>query len=327
MSKKAKAENELDLYERFPRQLDWNLLRTYIAIVDAQGIRRASEALHLTQPAVSQALKRLEGHLGQTLIKRNARRFEVTTLGKLVYQKAQEIHNSIARLGPLTAGAEVVLEGHVRLLLASRVKSKMLDEVLRDFHNANPRVTLRIDVMPSADIRAQVRQGAAGLGLCLLRGRTLGLKSELFLRQRFGLFCGRTHPLYGQTNLTPDALKSLDFISYPSDQIGGVLSPLAMYREKHVFEGRLRATSTNLDEIIRMTELGLGIGLLPMHLASALEQAGILWRLPPYNGIGPIDMYLIWNPATEYSEAETALIAAFRSRRAKEGGAEIPNLS
>src|SRR6056297_2690088 len=316
------SRSNINYFDNLPRQLDWNLLRTYISIVEAGGISKASEGLLLTQSAVSQALKRLEENLGMTLIERDARRFRVTSAGKIVYDKAQEIHNSISRLGHLTSEQVPGLEGHVRVLLASRLESEMLDEVLRDFHTSNPGVTLSVDTVPSAEIRAQVRQGAAGVGLCLLRGRTRGLKSELFLRQRFGLYCGKPHQLFGQTNLKPDALIDQDFITYPSDQIGGVLSPLAIYREKHTFQGRVRATSTNLDEILRMTRLGLGVGLLPIHIADRFEQGGALWRLPPYNGIGPIDIHLIWNPATEHSDAEAALIRALQSRRAENGGPE-----
>ena len=324
LKKQDDPKDELDLYERLPRNLDWNLLRTYIAVVHAGGISRAAEVLPMTQSGVSQAIKRLEGHLGVTLIQRSARRFEVTAAGKVVYAKAQAIHNAISRMGALGTGQTPGLEGHVRLLFASRLKSAFLDDVLRDFTLANPRVTLRIDVMPSAEIRAQVRQGAAGAGLCLLRGQMRGLRSELFMRQRFGLYCGRSHALFGQGNLKPEALGDQDFITYPSDQIGGVLSPLAVYREKHTFEGRVRATSTNLEEICRMTELGLGVGLLPMHIAARREQEGLLWRLPPYRGIGPIDIHLIWNPATEYSQAEAALIDALRTKIAQEGGPEAP---
>ncbi len=41
-------------------RLDWNLLRTYLTIMQERSISRAAARLHLTQPAVSQALKRLE---------------------------------------------------------------------------------------------------------------------------------------------------------------------------------------------------------------------------------------------------------------------------
>ncbi len=318
-----RSETELHATERLPRQLDWNLLRTFMAVVEARSISRAAESLLLTQSAVSQAVKRLEQSLNATLIERTARKFEVTSAGKVVYEKAQEIYRSVAGLAPLATNEAPGLVGNVRLLLASSIKSVFMDEVLHDFHQRNPAVLLRIDVLPSSEIRAQVRQGAASAGLCLLRGKTGVLKSELFLRQRFGLYCGRSHELFGQSQLTADALLNQDFVTYPSDQIGGVLSPLAVYREQHVFEGRVRATSSNLEEICRMTILGIGVGLLPMHVAEEYEQRGELWRLPPYDGIGPIDIHLIWRPSSEASRADIALVDAFRARLSVRNGPEV----
>lgn len=318
---------ELDRGLRLTRNLDWNLLGTFVAIVDAGSISSAAERLLLTQSAVSQALKRLEQNLGVTLIERSARRFVVTPIGKAVYQKGQEINRAIASLSTVTHQSTPGVAGHVRLLLASRLKSTLLDEVLRDFHNENPGVTLRIDVMPSADIRAQVRQGAACAGLCLLRGPISSLRSQLFLRQRFGLYCGKSHPLYGRSNLPESAVASEELVTYPSDQIGGVLSPLAVYREQHVFDGRVRATSTNLDEIYRLTVVGVGVGLLPVHVADEAERHGDLWRLPPYTGIGPIDVHLIWRPDVDAMPAKSALIQSFLNHLAEHGGPEVPDES
>ncbi|MCJ9712719.1 LysR family transcriptional regulator, partial [Bordetella hinzii] len=46
------------------RSLDWNLLRTFLVIAEAQGISAAADILGRTQPAVSAALKRLEETMG-----------------------------------------------------------------------------------------------------------------------------------------------------------------------------------------------------------------------------------------------------------------------
>ena len=56
--------------DRLVRELDWNLLRTFIAIVQEGGITAAADRLLLKQPSVSNALKRLETSLGKRLIER-----------------------------------------------------------------------------------------------------------------------------------------------------------------------------------------------------------------------------------------------------------------
>ena len=70
--------------ERFSRELDWNLLRTFLVVVQEGGITSAATRLCLTQPAVSLALKRLEQHLGRQLIQRGGGRFRVTEAGEIV---------------------------------------------------------------------------------------------------------------------------------------------------------------------------------------------------------------------------------------------------
>ena len=56
--------------EPLEQRIDWNLLRTFAAIVEEGSITRAARRLEFTQPAVSNALKRLEDQLGRRLIER-----------------------------------------------------------------------------------------------------------------------------------------------------------------------------------------------------------------------------------------------------------------
>ena len=73
--------------ERLARNLDWNLLRTFVVIVEEQSLSRAAERLGLKQPTLSNALKRLEDHIGKRLIDRaswcvrNAGRFTAASCG------------------------------------------------------------------------------------------------------------------------------------------------------------------------------------------------------------------------------------------------------
>lgn len=310
---KPNSLDEFDLHERLARHLDWNLLRIYIAIVQYGGISRAAEQVHLSQPAVSQSLQRLEAHLERKLIERNARKFEITEVGQVIYERALEIHNQISHLGEVGSQEEDRITGHLRLMFASRLQTPILDGLLKQFHDLYPRVTFRVDVLTSAEIQAAIQQGLASIGFCLVRGEPKDLKKELLLRQRFGLYCGKSHQYFGKTNLSASALRHQDFITFPSDQIGGVLSPLTIYREQHVYEGRVVAMSYNLDEILRLTIMGIGIGLLPTHIGKRFVESGQLWRLPPHRGIGPIDIYMVWNPITEMSDCEQAFLDFARS--------------
>jgi DNA-binding transcriptional LysR family regulator len=53
---------------------------------------------------------------------------------------------------------------------------------------------------------------------------------------------------------------------------------------------------------------GIGIGVIPIHIAARDEQDGLLWRLPPYRPAMPVDVFMITNPRVRPSRVEQALI-------------------
>ena len=80
-------------------RLDWNLLRTFVDIVRAGGIGAAARKLNRQQPSISAALKRLEEHVGATLLLRTATGVEMTAAGKAMMALCEDMLES-ARMMP-----------------------------------------------------------------------------------------------------------------------------------------------------------------------------------------------------------------------------------
>ncbi len=299
--------------DRLGNQLDWNLLRTFMVIVQEGGITAAAGRLFLTQPAVSLALKRLEGQLGRQLIERGSGRFRVTEAGETIYREIVDIYGTISRFGILVREIREEISGHVRVLMTSRIQTVVLDRVLKQFHEHHPKVTFRVDIIPSTDVHVALQQKIGTLGICLMRESIPGLQSEVLIHQTYRLYCGRDHRFYGQRDLDIADLRKEDFVSFTTDQIDGTLSPLAVFRAREGFAGRIVGASANLEEVRRMIVCGLGIGPLPDHIAARDVADGELWELPPYGGVAPIDIHLIWNPQAKLNRAEKAFIDALRA--------------
>lgn len=292
--------------DRFGRELDWNLLRTFMVVVQEGSLTNAAMRLCLTQPAVSLALKRLEQRLERRLIERGGGKFELTDAGKSIYREVQDIYGSITRFGSLVSGAREAMSGHIRLLMVSRVQTRYLDQAMREFHEMHPQVTFRVDVMAAADVHVALLQKMGSLGICLMRARVPGLEAEVLVRQTYRLYCGAPHRLFGKSGLSVSDLRQENFVSFVSDQIDGILSPLAVFRAREGFAGRVLGSSSNLEEIRRMIVCGLGIGPLPEHIAASDVATGLLWDLPPYGGVVPVDIFVAWNPLARFTPAETA---------------------
>jgi len=293
-------------------RLDWNLLRTYLAIGQEGSISRAAARLHVTQSAVSQALRRLEEQLGCALVLRGGPRFDLTAAGEEVLRIAIDIYGDVSRIGAAVEKESDGVAGKVRILSVSRVQSRIYDDFLGDFHEAHPRVELEIDVMRSADIISSLLQKTATAGVGLCRIPQPKLEQRLLLNQRYAFFCGVRHRLFGRSDVTLDSLRGENFVSFVSDQLGGNLSPLAMFRDQHGFTGRIVASSPSVEEVYRLVCAGYGVGCMPEHLLHDDLQKGLLWRLPPHEGIVDVGLHLLWNREQRMTMAETVFLDSFQ---------------
>ena len=293
-------------------RLDWNLLRTFLVIGQEGSISRAAARLHLSQPAVSQALRRLEEQLDSALVVRRGPRINLSQAGEEVMQIAAELYGTVSRLGPALDSPAETVTGKIRLLSISRIQSRAYDDFLAQFHSDYPQVELEIDVLRSSDVVSGLLQKTASFGLSLCRTPQPRLEQRVLLEQRYAFFCGKRHRFFGRKNLTVADLQGENFVSFTSDQMGGNLSPLTVFRDQQGFTGRIVASSPSLDEILRLVGAGYGIGCLPEHIVAADVQANELWRLPPWDGVIDVNVYLLWNREQKLTQAESIFLERFQ---------------
>lgn len=299
--------------ERLARDLDWNLLRVFLALAEAGSVTRAAERLSLKQPSVSSALKRLEARVGTRLIDRARGRFALTAAGERMLAEAQEVEAAILRLADRIAASEGQVAGHVTIALASHVVSPVFDAVLARFMADHPAARVTLEVLASRDALALVAARRASLALCLVTAAPPGLRVEPFYRESFGLFCGRPHPLFGRRDVAEAELAGLAAVSFQTDREGDVLEGVTSLRLRLGIGERVVGQSANLEEVRRMIELGIGIGPLPLHVVAGDVAAGRLWQLPPYAGLPVVEVQLVNNPALRQNPAEAELLARLRA--------------
>lgn len=300
--------------ERLVRELDWNLLRTFVTLAESRSVTEAAQKLRLAQPSVSTALKRLETHIGKKLIDRSPGHFRLTRAGELLYREAIDIQGSIFRLSTLMRDVTDEVQGHVKLAMASHVVCPLFDETLAQFHSAYPNATLSIDVDTSREAIAAVAARSASLAICLVKERNPKLEYRRLYREFFGLFCGPHHPLFGRENLTRADLAGHASVSFETDRLHDVLRPVTLMRAEADLGERIVGTSSHLEEVRRMIIAGLGIGPLPVHVAQRDIDTGLLWQLPPYDKMPEIDVHVVWNPRAKLNRAEEAMLGELLAR-------------
>lgn len=300
--------------ERLVRELDWNLLRTFMYVVQEGSITLAANRLMLRQPSVSQALKRLETRLETKLIDRGTAHFRVTPAGQALYSECLEIFGNLLRTIQTTQGTTDEVTGTVKLALVSGVENAFFDTLLSDFHRQHPKVSFDIEIKSSKAVQQVVLEKSASMGVCLIHDAHPNLQHDVLYRSHFGLFCGPGHPLFGKRDLEFEDMRGHASISFRTDQLWDALRPVALLRALHKLDNQVIGYTSDLGEARRMIMAGIGFGPLPIHVAERFVRRGNLWRLPPYENAPVIDIHLVNHKTARLNRAEQALLDLFRKR-------------
>lgn len=299
--------------ERLARDLDWNLLRVFVHLAAAGSVTRAAELLGLKQPSVSAALKRLEDRVGARLIDRARGRFALTAAGLRLLDEAHEVQAAILRLADRISEVAGQVSGHVTIALASHVVCPLFDRVLAGLFADHPGISVVLEVMASRDALALVGARRASLALCLVPAAPPGVSTQLFYRESFGLFCGRSHPLYGRRDLADADLATLATVSFQTDRDGDALQAVTALRRRLGMGERVVGSSAHLEEVRRMIDLGIGIGPLPLHVVARDLAEGRLWQLPPYADLPAVDVHLCHSPGLRMNPAEALMLSRLKA--------------
>ena len=293
---------------RLSKKINWNLLYTFTILGETKSVSRTAEILGRGQPAVSAALKKLEEQVGHTLADRGPRYFRLTDAGNVLYREAREICGSIDRISALLKDNDEMLTGNVRLTIASHMASPLIDQSLADFHRRYARATITVSVMNSRDMQEALADRLICFGIGPVHSKAPKFRYTHIFREYCGFYCGSAHPLFGRTNLTVADLENQSAITYRSAIDTDTLKSISDMRDKVRFADPFTGVANNLEEVRRMIVAGLGIGAIPVQVAARDVKDGLLWRLPPYEDVMPIDIYLIVNPAVRPSRAEAAYL-------------------
>ncbi|WP_226383249.1 LysR family transcriptional regulator [Burkholderia mayonis] len=295
-------------------RIDWNLFRTYRVIMQERSISRAAVRLHLTQSAISAALRRLEETVGHTLIHRQGGQFSPTLAGQKIYSLASDIYDHMSILeSKLDEHEGEAVAGMIRILCIGHLRSAKYDEFLMNFHRMYPHATLSIELAPSDNIVAAVSQRSTTCGITFGSVPTGVLDSILLSRDPCSFFCGRNHRLFGTRSITASEIRSENLAAVVSDQVGRKFWLLEMFRNQLGLAGEVVARSENIDEVRRLVIAGYGIGCLPEHVVRDDVAEGRLWRLSVDNGEIDVGVYLIWNRKKRMNLAEKVFIDELKS--------------
>src|SRR5438067_3229614 len=298
-------------------------LRAFIAVAELASFRAAAETIHLSQPALSRRIDKLEEALGVRLFDRDTRNVELTTVGRDFSRKARALLDDLDVM--LLGVREVAANrwGQVTLACIPSTVHYFLPAVLRRYHERFPRIRVRIIDESANEVLSAVVHGEAELGLNMIGSDEPTLEFEPLLSEPFVAACHRDHPLARQRTVTWAELARYDFMTVDKASGNRLVLDLALasIRERPQAYFETRHVST----LVGFVESGLGVAAVP-RLSMPRKGHPLLVSVPIANPEVTRTVGLIkrrgrsLSPAAEHLYEMLRTIAQRQSKVRKRGG-------
>lgn len=252
-------------------------LRYFVAVADTLNFRRAAERVHIEQSPLSQQIRNLEQELGVQLFTRTKRRVALTHAGRVFVSDAQAVlaraNDGIERARQAARGSI----GSLSLAYLTSMTNTFFVSVLHEFQYQHPGVTLSFsDMVPSAVLNA-VAQRSADVGF--LRG--VFTHEELVIEELgtepLVVAMPKDHPLAKKKRLTGGDLAKEPFVMVPDEGSMGYNDVIRAFCRENGFSPSLRAEANQMQAVIWLVHLGLGLSLIPLSL-KGLHRGNVVYR-------------------------------------------------
>jgi DNA-binding transcriptional LysR family regulator len=197
--------------------MDLRKLQIFVTVVSEGNFSRAAERLHMAQPPVSIAIKKLEEELGAALLIRDRKQLALTVEGREVYDQAQRILQQVEDLSESVKEYGQLLRGEINLACPSMVGTYYLPDVLGQFLDLHPGLTASVTQAGTQKIQRLLLSDEIELGVVTREDLDTSLEVVPLLSERMCVCIGTRHPLRKKKQLSIVDLDQLPMVLYESD--------------------------------------------------------------------------------------------------------------
>ena len=281
-------------------------LRAFVVVAEELHFGHAAKRLNISQPPLSQLIRRFEAQLGTTLFIRSTRSVQLTPAGRLLQRWAQQQATDGAallhQLQRLSAGET----GTVNLGFSSSVAYRLLPRLLSALQVRRPGLTINLQEGHSQELIERVRD--ARLDIALLRRPAAaaldGVLFRLVEREPFYVALPNDHPLTSKASISIQQLNGQRFIDFES-------GTATYFRERtHSLFARYQVhphvvTSSAMPTVLALVQAGIGLALVPAS-AEVLYSKAIQYRpLSEDDPLCAVELYSV----RRLSEIDAAVLA------------------
>ena len=241
-------------------------VRAFVSVAHLKSFTRAATLLHISQPALTVQIRKLEEILGIRLLDRNSRTVDITRVGRELVPIFQRILHELDNVVVDTRALATQQHGVVRIAALPSFAAGLLPGIISRFRKANPRMTFVVRDAIASRVNASVRSEEVDIGITGGELSDPDLEILHAAEDQMHVVFPSQHPLERRRKITLEDIAEFPLILMDSDT-----SVRSIVDAAFVAAGRLpipACEATYMMTAVGMVKAGLGVTILP---ASAKE--------------------------------------------------------
>lgn len=239
-------------------------LRTFVTVAAERSFSGAAKKLHRTQPAVSQAVRRLEDAVGDRLFDRSSRNGTMTEAGTLLHDYATRVLRLVGDAETAVRELQQLRRGRV-VIGANEAAVHALLPLLERFARAHPQVLVEVRRMPSRQVAGEILNRALDCGVLTFQPTEKGLLTLPLGHDELVMLASPQHPFARRRRVTLEEVGRQTVIAH-NDPSPARERVLRAYERRHA-PINIQIALPSLDGIKRAVEMGMGVAVLPRRCA------------------------------------------------------------
>jgi LysR family cyn operon transcriptional activator len=169
-------------------------IRYFLAVAEYKNFTRAAEALHVSQPALSQQIKQLEGTLHAPLLDRSGRTITLTDAGVAYLGYARRALQDLDAGRRAIHDVQELSRGTLRVAMTPTFTAYLVGRLVETFNSRYPGITLTIQEMPQERMVMLLNDDAVDVGIAFDEVSSPDIEGQTLLSESLALMVGKSHP-------------------------------------------------------------------------------------------------------------------------------------
>jgi LysR family hydrogen peroxide-inducible transcriptional activator len=269
--------------------MELHQLRYFVTVVREGTFTRAAERLYLTQPSLSEQIRKLEGELGSPLFERLGRTLSLTDAGAAFLPHAERVLFEVEQARLRIQEVRGLRRGRLSIGVLPSPAARLLPRFLAEFRHRHPRVEVVLrEENFSALFEQMVHDGELDLAIIRLPKRRGDLEARFLLREPMVLVVPPGHRLSGRRTVALADLEQEPFVAMKAGY--GLRELLESVCQKAGFTARIGVETSQLGSVMGLVLAGVGVTVVPEMAAGpegrririrdqhAYRDLGVIWR-------------------------------------------------